>query len=398
MICKPLATEDYVIQSMPDVSPTKWHLAHTTWFFETFVLAAADASYQPYHTLFGYLFNSYYNAVGPQWSRPRRGILSRPTVEEVMEYRQHVDDRMADLLGARDEQELGELAGTIMIGLQHEQQHQELMLMDLKHVFSCNPLRPVYREQAWTPGHPPARTEWLGHEGGRCSIGHVGSGFCYDNEGPRHDVLLDPFQIGSRLVTCREYLAFMEDGGYDRFDLWLSDGWNVVQSERWRSPLYWERADAGWQIMTLSGLRPIDPAEPVCHVSYYEADALARWAGARLPREEEWEAVAAVEPVVGNFVESGRFHPAPADGTGGRPMQLYGDVWEWTSSPYTPYPGYRPAEGALGEYNGKFMCNQMVLRGGCCVTSSSHIRATYRNFFPPAARWVFSGIRLARDT
>jgi ergothioneine biosynthesis protein EgtB len=393
-LCEGLEPEDHVIQSMPDASPLKWHLAHTSWFFETFLLAEHAPGYQPFHPRYGFLFNSYYNAVGDRHARDRRGVLSRPTVREVYAYRAYVDEHTAALL-ARG---VGEPAAAVLeLGLHHEQQHQELILTDLKHAFASNPLRPVYREQAPAAGGDPLPLEWVRYAAGLRWLGHDGGGFAYDNEGPRHRAYVHAFALASRLTTCAEYLAFMEDGGYARPELWLSDGWTARQHHGWDAPLYWEKRDGDWRHMTLAGMRPVEPAEPVCHVSYYEADAFARWSGARLPTEAEWEAAAGGVPVAGNFLESGRYHPAPAAEADGRPSQMLGDAWEWTASPYTPYPGYRPAAGALGEYNGKFMCNQMVLRGGSVATPASHIRASYRNFFPPEARWQFSGIRLARD-
>ena len=394
-LCEPLAVEDYVIQSMPDISPTKWHLAHTTWFFETLVLVPALSDYQRFHPQYAYLFNSYYNAVGPQFTRAERGVLSRPTVDEVYAYRRHVDAHMERVFERGPLP--GNLADVITIGLHHEQQHQELLLTDIKHVFACNPLLPVYRDTDVVDRKaPPVR--WLPHNGGVVEIGHAGSGFAYDNETPRHRVYLEPFELASRPVTNGDYLRFIADGGYERPKFWLSDGWATVQAQDWQLPLYWKNDQASCRIMTLSGPRDLDANEPVCHLSYYEADAYARWAGARLPTEAEWEVFAAEQPIGGNLLEAGRFHPAPADSLDQpHPRQMFGDVWEWTASPYTAYPGYEPLEGALGEYNGKFMCNQMVLRGGSCATPASHIRSTYRNFFPPAARWQFTGLRLARD-
>ncbi len=403
-LCEPLITEDYVIQSMPDVSPTKWHIAHVSWFFETFLLTWADAAYPSYHPRFAYLFNSYYNAVGPRHCRPKRGLISRPTVAETYEYRAYVDRHMLALLDGASAERAHEMAPRVTLGLHHEQQHQELMLMDIKHVFSQNPLYPVYVERAPSPDSPVAPLEWVTFPEGIAWIGHEGPGysfesFAFDNEGPRHREFLDSFRLADRLITNGEYLRFMEDGGYTRPELWLSDGWGTIQQQGWDAPFYWERRDDGWHEMTLNGLRPINTAEPVCHVSYYEADAYARWAGARLPTEAEWEVASQGLPIEGNFVESGLYHPTPAAASmkGGGPRQMFGDVWEWTRSSYTPYPGYHPAEGALGEYNGKFMCDQYVLRGGCCATSRSHMRATYRNFFPASARWPFTGIRLAND-
>jgi ergothioneine biosynthesis protein EgtB len=394
-LCEPLETEDFVIQSMPDVSPTRWHLAHTTWFFETFVLKGHVPGYREYHPAYAYLFNSYYNAVGDQFPRPRRGLLSRPTVHEVLAYRRHVDEHMIRLLAERSRGDLGDLAGVVVLGLHHEQQHQELMLTDIKHVFSCNPLHPVYRGRNDAPGEAPP-LGWLSFEEGLRWIGREGAGFYYDNAGPRHRVFLPAFELASRPVTNGEFLDFIRDGAYENPMLWLSDGWATVQTEGWRAPLYWQQHGGQWGHFTLSGWRPVNPAEPVCHVSCYEADAFARWAGVRLPTEAEWETAAERATCGGNFVEGGVFHPVPGRRDARELDQMLGDVWEWTASQYLPYPGYRPAEGALGEYNGKFMCNQFVLRGGSCATSQTHIRRTYRNFFPPAARWQFSGLRLAR--
>jgi ergothioneine biosynthesis protein EgtB len=401
-LAEPLELEDYCLQSMPDASPVKWHLAHTTWFFEEFVLARQVPGHVPFHPRFGYLFNSYYESVGRMHPRPQRGLLTRPTVAEVWRWREHVDVAMAELLarGVSDE-----AAAVIEVGLQHEQQHQELVLTDLKHGFSCNPLRPVYRDEPLRAGDEPSPVRWLEHEGGLVEVGHSGHGrFGFDNEFPRHPTWLQPFAIASRLVTCGEWLEFIADGGYRRTELWLAAGWEVVQRLGWLAPLYWEHegddAREPWRLFTLAGMRAIDPAEPVCHVSLYEADAFARWRGARLPTEQEWEHACGRLSVTGNFVESGAFHPRalamhPAHPG---PHQAFGDVWEWTSSAYAPYPGYRPWSGSLGEYNGKFMCSQLVLRGGSCATPASHARASYRNFFPPEARWQFSGLRLARDS
>jgi ergothioneine biosynthesis protein EgtB len=395
-LCAPLAPEDYVVQSMPDASPAKWHLAHTSWFFETFVLVPGLADYRVYDPRFGYLFNSYYNAVGERIARDRRGMLTRPTVEEVYAYRAHVDQAMARLLDRPFAGDDAQRASVIELGLHHEQQHQELLLTDLKHAFWSNPLRPAYMATSATARRSAPALRWIDYPADLYTIGHAGDGFAYDNESPRHQVYLEPFRLASRLTTNDEYLAFIDDDGYARPELWLSDGWAAVQASRWTAPLYWERHDGDWRHLTLGGMRSVEPAEPVCHVSYYEADAFARWSGARLPTEAEWEAAVRDAAVEGNFVESGRFAPAPADNDDA-PAQLFGDVWEWTASAYLSYPGYRPDAGALGEYNGKFMCNQFVLRGGSCATSATHVRATYRNFFPPDARWQFSGIRLAKD-
>jgi ergothioneine biosynthesis protein EgtB len=397
-LCAPLSEEDCTVQSMPDASPAKWHLAHTSWFFETFVLEAAVPGYAPFHPSYRVLFNSYYNSVGEQHPRPRRGLLSRPPLDEVLGYRAHVDAGVLELLAA--DALSGEQARVLEIGLQHEQQHQELILTDAKHMLSCNPLRPAYRPGlAEAPRSDVKPLSWHWSEGGVHWIGHEGAGFCFDNETPRHRVFLEPFEVASRLVTNGEYLAFMEDRGYERAELWLSDGWATCQAREWRAPLHWEQCDGRWRVFTLGGARPLRLDEPVCHVSYYEADAYAAWACARLPSEAEWEVAAKSAAPEGNLVERDLLHPAPAragDPERG-PAQLFGDVWEWTRSGYEPYPGYSPPPGALGEYNGKFMCSQLVLRGGSCATPGSHIRASYRNFFYPDARWQFSGIRLARD-
>lgn len=396
-LCEPLETEDYVIQSMPDASPVKWHLAHTSWFFETFVLAPSVPGYRSPHPRYEYLFNSYYNAVGERHARPKRGLLSRPTVAEVYRYRAHVDDAMCDLLTTLDAERLDALAPVLTLGLHHEQQHQELILTDIQHAFAENPLRPVYRERANETNREAPPLKWVHFPEGITWIGHNGDGFAFDNESPRHREYVDGFALASRLVTKAEYIAFIDAGGYRQPQWWLSSGWSAVQDGTWQAPLYWEQHDGVWWHFTLSGMRPVNGAEPVCHVSYFEADAYARWAGARLPTEAEWELAASNLPATGTFAEDERFHPAPANGVGGL-QQMFGDAWEWTRSSYAPYPGYVPDEGALGEYNGKFMCNQYVLRGGSCATPQSHIRPTYRNFFPPDARWQFTGIRLAKDT
>lgn len=392
-----LAPEDMVVQSMPDVSPTKWHLAHTTWFFERFVLMEHLGGYTPLHEIYLYLFNSYYQQAGERHCRDQRGYISRPTMAEVTAYRRHVDRAMGELLGSAADERLTTVAPLIVLGLHHEQQHQELLVTDIKHVFSVNPLRPVYAEDVVkSAGRPSRPLDWVRFEGGVHEIGHRGGDFAYDNEGPRHRQFMEPFELADRLVTCGEYLEFMEDGGYRRPELWLSLGWATVQEKGWTEPYYWEQREGRWVIFTLEGMREVNLHEPICHLSYFEADAFARWADARLPTEAEWEIAATALPVEGNFVEEGRFHPSVAPADAGL-RQMYGDVWEWTASPYTPYPGFRPAPGAVGEYNGKFMCNQLVLRGGSCATSRSHIRPTYRNFFPPEATWQFTGVRLARD-
>ena len=391
-ICAPLATEDYVVQSMPDASPAKWHLAHTSWFFEQFILRARVPRYRGFHPLYEYLFNSYYQSVGRMHDRPQRGLLTRPTVSEILQYRAHVDTHMHTLLEHRADDD--KLIALTQLGLNHEQQHQELLFTDLKHLLSCNPLLPAYRQRGPAEASCSAPLHFVSFDGGVGEIGASGKHFCFDNETPRHRTLVEPYALSDRLVTNGEYLEFIRDGGYRRPEFWLSDGWSTVTSEAWQRPLYWsDTLDAEF---TLHGLQSLDPAAPVAHLSYYEADAFARWAGARLPTEAEWELAAASLPVAGNLLDRHVLHPLGADDHPGL-RQMYGDVWEWTASPYTAYPGYRPPAGALGEYNGKFMCNQLVLRGGSCVTPSDHIRASYRNFFYPQARWQFSGVRLARD-
>ena len=397
-IASGLHPEDMMVQSMEDASPMRWHLAHTTWFFETFVLERWEKAFVPHHPAYRYLFNSYYEGVGPQFPRPKRGLLSRPTVAEVLEYRARVDERMAALLVDGRVGDEAELAGVVEIGLHHEQQHQELMFTDIKHAFSTNPLRPAFGSRNSHPVPAAEKLSWIEHAGGVCEIGMGEPGFAFDNERPRHKQYLGPFALAQRAVTSGEFLEFVEDGGYQTVGLWLSDGWARVQAEGRRAPLYWERRDGEWLQFTLSGMHPLAAGEPVCHISYFEADAYAAWAGARLPTEAEWEKVAASCPVAGNLSLSDPPHPRAAPRTApGVPAQLFGDVWEWTRSAYAAYPGYRPLPGAIGEYNGKFMCGQLVLRGGSCATPEGHIRASYRNFFPPDARWQFSGLRLARD-
>ena len=368
-LAAPLSAEDQTVQSMPDASPTKWHLAHTTWFFETFVLRQHAPGYRLFDPAYEYLFNSYYEAVGPRHPRPQRGLITRPGVEEIMAYRRHVTGAMTELLvrGAANV-----VAALVELGLHHEQQHQELTLMDAKHMLSLNPLRPAYRQAAHAVVADVAPLDWIHSQGGLVEIGHEGDSFAFDNEGPRHRTWLDPFALASRPTNCGEYLAFIEDGGYRRPEFWLSAGWDCVGQRGWEAPLYWEMKDGRWHVFTLSGLRALQPSEPVCHASAFEAAAFAKWAGRRLPREAEWETAAPL-------------------------LQGNGEVWEWTASPYVAYPGYREPPGAIGEYNGKFMANQLVLRGGSSATPAGHVRTTYRNFFPPDARWMFGGIRLAED-
>lgn len=393
----PLAVEDFVVQSMPDVSPMRWHLAHTTWFFEQFVLEKWDPDYHPVCPDFRYLFNSYYESVGEQFPRARRGLLTRPTVAEVFDYREAVEARVTAQLEQAGPS-ADEIAKVVELGIHHEQQHQELMLTDLKHNFSCNPLFPIYRAGASATGSDrPAPMRFQSYAEGVVEIGHNGTSFSFDNERPRHKVYLQPFELSQRLITNGEYQEFIADDGYKRAEFWLSLGWATVREEVWQAPLYWIQRDSTWHEFTLAGLQVLDPHAPVCHLSYFEADAFARWSGARLPTEAEWEHAVADLPREGSFVESGHYHPSgPATSQLGL-QQMYGELWQWTASPYTAYPGYRAPAGALGEYNGKFMCNQYVLRGGSCATPREHIRSTYRNFFPPEARWQFTGLRLARD-
>jgi ergothioneine biosynthesis protein EgtB len=386
-LAEPLSAEDQTVQSMPDVSPTKWHRGHTSWFFETFLLEPELDGYDAFHPAYGYLFNSYYEMVGARHPRPERGLLSRPGVAEVAAYRQHVDRAMEALL---ERPCAPETAALVELGLHHEQQHQELLLMDIKHVLSRNPLWPAYA--APTGGAPAREREkpgWIEHPGGPVEIGHPGGSFGFDNESPRHCVQLVPFAMADRLVTVGDWQDFVDDGGYSRPDLWLSEGWATVQAQGWDAPLYWDRGRG--EVFSLTGGGALDPVSPVVHVSYFEADAFARWSGARLPTEAEWETLAVASGAPPDKAPHG-LHPPAADGD-----QFHGSVWQWTASSYSPYPGFRPAAGAVGEYNGKFMVNQQVLRGSACVTPPSHRRTTYRNFFPAGARWAFSGLRLARD-
>ena len=398
-LAAPLSAEDQTVQSMPDTSPTKWHRAHTSWFFETFLLRTLDDSYQPFHPAYEYLFNSYYEGVGAFHPRQSRGLLSRPGIDEIADYRAHVDRQVAELLdGPLD----APVAGMVELGLNHEQQHQELLLMDIKHTLSRNPLHRSYLDLQFPvvgADRLPALT-WTDYPGGPVEVGAAGDGFSYDNERPRHLEYLRPFSVADRPVTCGEWVAFIDDGGYRRPELWLSDGWSAIRADGWDAPLYWTRLDDRWHLFTLGGFRPVHPDEPVCHISYFEADAYARWAGARLPSEAEWEVAAEPGGAVGNFLDLDRLHPAPvaSSGPGAGRTPPCGDVWQWTSSAYSAYPGFEPAAGAVGEYNGKFMVSQYVLRGGSCATPPGHVRTTYRNFFPPSARWVFSGLRLARDS
>ena len=388
-LCAELEPEDTVVQSMPDVSPSKWHLAHVTWFFERFILKTYDPDYRTIDDQYDFLFNSYYFSAGQMHARPKRGLLSRPTLTEIMEYRAHVDTSMLSLLETASDNP--ELSARVLLGINHEQQHQELFLTDIKHVFSCNPMRPsVSTKLAIPKPATPDGNAFVNGPSGIYTVGASADSFFFDNETPRHDTLLHEHQIGTRLVTNAEYRRFIDDGGYRDSNLWLSDGWSTINERGWDRPLFWDEALESE--FTLGGQRDIDSGAPVCHVSYYEADAYARWAGARLPTEFEWELAASDRPVQGNLMESGYWQPVAANHG-----QFFGDVWEWTSSMYAPYPGFVPLAGSPGEYNGKFMCNQMTVRGGSCVTSSEHIRPSYRSFFYPDARWQFLGIRLAKD-
>jgi ergothioneine biosynthesis protein EgtB len=395
-LTRPLSPEDMTIQSMADASPAKWHLAHTSWFFETFILKTQDARYRAFDAAYEYLFNSYYNGIGPQFSRPDRGVLSRPTVDEILAYRAHVDAAMERFLTGCSDQTLRAMRPLVELGLNHEQQHQELILTDLKHAMSLNPLHPVIYAQDAPAMREADDFDWIDFDGGLREIGWPGNGFAFDNEGPLHQVFLRPYRLASRPVTNAEFLSFVADGGYRNARLWLSDGWATVQREGWTQPIYWKETDGAWCEYTLAGLRPLDPAAPVSHISFVEANAYAEWAGARLPSEFEWEAAAGGVPVAGNFADSGAFHPQAAKPAQGL-RQMFGDVWEWTQSAYAPYPGFKADADVVGEYNGKFMVNQLVLRGGSCATPAGHIRASYRNFFYSHHRWQFSGLRLAED-
>ncbi len=391
-LAAPLSPEDQNVQSMQDASPTKWHLAHTSWFFENVVLA--DTAYKPFDDRYSYLFNSYYEALGARHPRPQRGLLTRPDMATIFAYRRHVDDAMCEFCKTLDV--TADAAKKLTLGLHHEQQHQELILTDIKHALFSNPILPNYLPSRPREVRAAPALRWIDFAGGLVEIGYAGEGFAFDNEKPRHKVFLNPYRLASRLVTCGEYRAFMDDGGYRRPEFWLSDGWAMCQQERWDAPLYWFEENDQWKVFALRGTAPLNDAEPLVHVSFYEAAAYAAWAGKRLPLEAEWENAARDYPITGNFQDTGHAHPTVAPDASGL-TQMFGDAWEWTRSSYDPYPGYRPYSGALAEYNGKFMSGQFVLRGGSCATPQEHIRPTYRNFFPPAARWQFSGIRLADD-
>jgi ergothioneine biosynthesis protein EgtB len=391
-----LLDDDQCAQSMPDASPTKWHLAHTSWFFERMVLAVAVPGYAP-EPRFDFAFNSYYEAVGPRQPRPSRSLLTRPTLEEVRAYRRQVDGRVLELLPTVGAAQRAEACMRLELGLNHEDQHQELILTDAKHLLGTHPERPAMVKDAKRPPSASAPLGWSAFDGGLVEIGHAGASFAFDNERPRHKVWVEPFELASRPISEDEVLAFISAGGYADPAHWLSEGWDAVRTHEWKAPLYWAmRADGTWERYTARGVEPVDPSAPACHLSFFEADAIARFLGARLPTEAEWEVAAAGAPVGGNFVDGGVFHPTSPPRPGSGPQQLFGDVWEWTASAYAPYPRFRPLEGALGEYNGKFMINQLVLRGGSCFSPQAHLRATYRNFFPPQARWQMSGARLAR--
>jgi ergothioneine biosynthesis protein EgtB len=394
-LVKPLSDEDQVVQAMVDASPTKWHLAHTTWFFEAFLLTQFDDKYKLFNEDFLYCFNSYYEGKGERHPRNFRGLLTRPEADDVRAYRSHVDEALEQLF------EQGHADDTVLdiieLGINHEQQHQELLLTDILSLFASQTLKPAYMQAAISAADKSHEPQFISFDGGITEVGHDGKGFSYDNEGPRHEALLHPFKLADRCVTNGEWLEFMGDGGYENHQHWLMDGWTMVQAENWRAPLYWEQNDGEWRQMTLSGIRPVDPAAPVAHVSYYEADAFARWAGKRLPTEFEWEHASQDLAEEGCTLGSNVFRPSPAGKSDGSLQQMFGDVWEWTQNHYSPYPGYRPPEGAVGEYNGKFMSGQFVLKGASCVTPDGHSRRTYRNFFYPNQRWQFKGLRLAED-
>lgn len=393
-ICAPLEIEDYGVQSMPDASPPKWHLAHTSWFFEEMILKPFARDYRPFNEAFSHLFNSYYESLGTYFTRAERGVISRPTVKEVYNYRKHIDTAMQRLLTDQVDNDFSEISRRTILGLNHEQQHQELLLTDIKHAFSKNPLKPAYKTSPPEIHIGEIKAEWLSFHADIYETGDDGTDFSYDNEQPRHKSYANGFRIATRPVSNAEYIAFIDDGGYENADLWLSDAWALLAAEKWELPFYWEKKDIGYESMTLYGMQPIHPSEPVCHVSFYEAAAYARWAGKRLPTETEWEIAAQSVSVCGNLADD---HILKPTGIPNDSYQFYGDVWEWTSSPYIEYPGYQRLSGPFGEYNGKFMSNQMVLRGGSCLTPNDHIRPSYRNFFPPHTRWQYSGIRLAED-
>jgi ergothioneine biosynthesis protein EgtB len=394
-LARPLSDEDQVVQANDDASPTKWHLAHTTWFFEAFVLKPFLEVYQLFDERFEYCFNSYYESVGARQPRGKRGLLTRPSADEVRAYREHVDAALERMCERGVEPRAAEL---IELGINHEQQHQELLLTDILSLFASEPLKPAYaRANPSVAVAEAARIDWVSFDGGIIAVGHDGDGFAYDNEGPRHDELVRPFKLANRCVTNSEWISFIQEGGYSTPTLWLADGWAALKTQHWRAPLYWQEADGGFMEMSLVGFRPPDQAAPVCHVSYYEADAFARWAGYRLPSEFEWEVAASSAPLEGRTLGAGHLRPMRAERGGARVKQMFGDVWEWTGSAYLPYPGFKAVPGAVGEYNGKFMCNQFVLKGGSCVTPEGHIRKTYRNFFYPHQRWQFMGLRLASD-
>lgn len=395
-LVEPLEVEDLVIQPMENASPTKWHLAHTSWFFETFVLAKYQHGFESLHPQYAYFFNSYYLQTGVPFTRAKRGMLSRPTVKQVFEYRAYVDIQIIEFIEGCSEEMWKEASRVMEIGLHHEQQHQELILTDLKYLLAQNPLLPVYKKKSLPEAKDPEVMEWFPFSEGIVEIGNNGDEFTYDNEHPVHRTFVQDFELANRLVTNREYLEFINKGGYTKSELWLDEGWSKVRGEGWQAPLYWFKREGEWMQFTLSGARRVADHEPVTHISYFEADAFARWKGCRLPTEQEWEHACGNLPLDGNFVDNDVMHPVPVQGAGSGLKQMYGDVWEWTQSSYSPYPGYAPLPGALGEYNGKFMANQYVLRGGSCATSKSHIRKTYRNFFHSDARWQFSGIRLAK--